>query len=280
MPLTSTDQQLFTRIGSKAWFRRDPVVRAAETVKYGTLEFGVIREASKPSLEAPQIELRDPADCNRVVSRQATEKTESWGVKAANISMENLAYYFYADPPSRVEVAATALTDVAHEDAVVAAGPGAGPVVKLTDAEGEDIYNLTAVSAVKQGAAALVLDGDYEVVDLETGLIRLIAGGAANLTAGEAVNITVTMTPVARTDLVINPQAADNIEGDAWIQTQSVCGEHKWMRRCRASLAPAGANFSATDFSDLDFTLTVLSDAGALAGKSGGTFTKFKGDTV
>ena len=246
-----TGFQDFWIAGSRMYFKRDPVL----TVDQPLFDLGVLQQAT-PALEVTEVELKD-ADCGlrRTVAKQVTDMTETFSVECSNFNPENLSLLLMATPAEAFTQSATPQTDVTQDPAHL------GYLLKIKDAAGDPVYNLTSFDALKDPTAVTtyVLDTDYEIVSLERGLIRIIG-----VTIPEGELVKASFTPVALTGKrMVKPQTTNNIEGELFLfYSREGCAEQS-VRHARCSITPSAAGISSEDFSSMTFNVTILADATA-----------------
>lgn len=250
--------------GARVYFKRDDVGGVDQPM----LDFGTIKSAT-PAIEVTEVELRD-ADCglSKVVAKQVTQLTESYATVCSNFNTEMLALLMMSDPAEDFTQSATPVVGASQDPA------HKGYLMKLRDAAGDSIYALTSIEAVKDSldVTTYVLDTDYEIVDLDRGIIRIMATG----TIVENDEILVSFTPVAVTGKrLVKPQTQNNIEGEVWVYySRDGCDEQN-VRHARASITPASSTVTAEDFSENAFTITILTDV--TAAEPAGEMLYFKG---
>ncbi len=250
--------------GSRLFFQRDAVAGVVQP----TRDLGVIDPAN-PNLEVEKVELKDSdGGVIRTITESVTEINETYEIKCSNLNPNNLALLFLANDPTAFTQSASAVTDVKHF-----AHPG--ELVKLLDGNydamtpGGPIFGIASVQDVTgAGGSPTYTEGtDWEVVDLERGIIRMIDGGGFSA----AAEILVDYTPRAITgDRLLEPQGLLGVtEGQAIIVFGRGNNAQQSARHGRVSLTPASANFVIEEFSSFVMTLKFLSDltAGTPAGK-------------
>lgn len=241
--------QDFWIAGSRVYFKRDDVDGNDQPL----LDLGVVQSAT-PNFEITEVELKD-ADCGirKTVARQVTDFTETYAVELSNFNPQNLSLLFLAEPPEDYTQSATQQVDVAQWEG------HKGYLLGIIDGNGDRVHALTSVDTVKDstGTTTYVEDTDYEIVDLDRGLIRIIEAGS--MVEGDEPLITFTPTAISGLRL-IRPQTEQRIEG--WLElyySREGC-DQQTVRRARASIAPSGSTISSEDFSTINFNITILSD--------------------
>lgn len=262
MPQVFNGNQLHTELATRAFFMRD----ATNGVNFPWVEFGSLTIPATAAVTVTRNELRLPELCNALAYESVVNPSEIWTAKTANFGMANQANYFLADPAETVVQIVGASTAVVHANVVA---PG---FLQVAKADGTPAEALASIDRVTDGIGDLVEGTDYRIADLDLGMIEILTGPGTN-------SYTVDYTTRDQEILVTNPLTASNIQGRARILMQSPCGEHKWVRDSRMSVAPAAINASATQASDMDFTLTVLSDT-TNSSSPAGTFSKVAGAAI
>lgn len=155
----------------------------------------------------------------------------------------------------------------------IAAITGSGPTWTLEVEEVIGGANSTGGSVYDD---AYVEDTDWEVVDLDLGLVRLISGGAF----GTAADVRVIAVTAEVTDAEglrrLYPNEVNKIEGDAIIVWSRAEDADRTVRRCRISLRPASATVQVDNYSNMVLTGSVLRQTGAT--HEFGELTAIKGD--
>lgn len=134
---------------------------------------------------------------------------------------------------------------------------------------GTDDTDITVTEAITdQGGAggtmvpqAFTKDTDWEDVNLERGLIRIIKGGA--IAADQTV--TVVVLPNAITDAdglrLVKPQSQEGqIEGQVMIVYGRECNARQSVREAKAQISPSASNITPDEFSTMTLQITVLTD--------------------
>jgi len=241
--------------GSRLYFQRDPVA----TVVQPHRDLGVI-EPANPTLEVEKLVLKDSdGGVKTDITESVTEINETYEITCSNLSPNNLALLFLGNDPTAFTQSASALTDIKHF-----AHPG--ELVKLIDADydaatpGVPMFGITSIQAVTGagGSPTYTVDVDWEIVDLQRGLIRMITGGAF----AAAADILIDFTPTAITGKrMVTPQdLLGTVEGNAVLVFGRGNNAQQSARYGRASLTPASANFQIDDYSNFVLSLKFLSD--------------------
>jgi len=249
--------QTFQLAGSRAYFQREPI----GGVEQPFFDLGTV-DPIVPTISPTPIELKDSdGGVNRVVAQAIADFSMEFDVVSANWNMDNMALLYGSTAPSSFTQSATPLTAVVHY-----AYPGR--LVKLKDASGNYMYGLSAIGTVtsNDGMTTYVLGTDYEVVSLERGIIRMIAGGAF----AAAANIKIGMTPraISASNRLIAPQTQIAIYGKAWIVSSRESFGASNVYEFSAALSPKAATGGTDAYNKITFGLKVLSDP-ALANPAG-----------
>lgn len=256
--------QDFWLTGSRLYFQRDPVLTVVQAYR----DIGVI-EPANPTLEIEKIVLKDSdGGVKTDVTESVTEINETYEITANNLSPNNLALLFLGNDAAEFTQSATPLVDIRHF-----AHPG--ELVKILDADydattpGDPQFDITSIESVKAvgGSPTYVLDTDFEIVDLQRGLIRMILAGA--FSAAATILISHTPTAIAGERLVVPQGLLGTVEGSAILVFGRGNNAQQSARYGRASLTPASANLQIDDFSNIVLSLKFLSDltAATPAGK-------------
>lgn len=241
--------------GSRLLFQRDPVASVPQPHR----DLGVI-EPANPGLEIEKIELNDSdGGVISIVTESVVKIDETYEITCSNLGPKNLSLLFLANDPESFVQSASAVTDVKHY-----AHPG--ELVKLLDGDydaatpGGPIFGIASIQEVTGvgGSPTYVEDTDWETVDLERGVIRMISGGAF----AAAAAILVDYTPRAITgDRMIVPQGLlGTVEGNAILIYGRGNNAQQSARYGRVSLTPVSANFQIEDYSNFVLSLKFLSD--------------------
>lgn len=279
MPVLSNNQLITSLLGSKIYFKPDPI----GSTSFPMIELGILPEPATPELESQRQEVRDPFYSNAVVSVLNPQVDERYRVTPRNISLQNMAMQFLANPPADNARTGASSTDVAQGTDVVVGRTDGGGYHRIVDASGNPVLNLASVDAVKYDSPAttLVLNEDYIVEDLNIGLIRLIPGGATNSLpeAGVLASPTVTYTTstLPAGYRVLSPQSRKVIDGDVLIATRE-CPGVSYLREGRANLSPDSPTFGVNNLSNTAFTLLILVDTLGTCTQTFGTLTQIAGD--
>ncbi len=247
--------QDFWLTGSRLYFQRDPVA----TVVQPHRDLGVINPAN-PTLEIEKIVLKDSdGGVKTDITESVTEINETYEITCSNLSPNNLSLLFLGNDPTDFTQSASALTDIKHF-----AHPG--ELVKLIDADydaatpGVPIFAIASIQAVTGagGSPTYTVDTDWEIVDLQRGLIRMITGGAFSVAADILIDFTPTAISGKR---MVTPQGLlGTVEGNAVLVFGRGNNAQQSARYGRASLTPASANLQIDDYSNFVLSLKFLSD--------------------
>lgn len=247
--------QDFWLTGSRLYFQRDPVASVVQMHR----DLGVI-EPANPTLEIEKLELEDSdGGVKSTVTESVTKIDETYEITCSNLNPNNLALLFLANDPASFTQSASAVTDVRHY-----AHPG--ELVKLLDADydaatpGSPIFGITSIDDVTGvgGSPTYVEDTDWETVDLQRGIIRMITGGA--FAAAAAILIDYTPTAITGTRMVTPQGLLGTVEGNAVLIFGRGNNAQQSARYGRASLTPSSANLQINDYSNFVLSLKFLSD--------------------
>lgn len=259
-------------VGSIFMFQRDPVATVAQPWR----DLGTVQASSgNPSFENQVAELFDPrGGKNNRVARSVTQSSESYNVTLNNINGRSLALLFGAEDPEAYTQAVTPLVDISHPD------QHEGELIALVDANGVRKYMITSIQSVKEGTVTLTVDVDWEIENLEQGLLRLIQGAPNISGTGDdrIVDLLVSYTPAEVTgNRLILPGTNANIEGsfELWLDREDYA--RRTVRRGRCTIS-AGDNtaFDVSEYSSIGLTISQLYDL--TSDTPGGELISIKGD--
>jgi hypothetical protein len=241
--------QQYVIAGNRLFFQRDAISGVTQPL----IDFGTIKPVS-PAINPEEAVLEDSGSGIRViVDRVLTKIDESYDIVCSNMNMENLAIMLAAAPPEAYTQSATQQVDNVHY-----ATPGR--LLKLLDDNGDPIYNLASVDAVKDNAGTTTYTAgtDYEVVSLAMGIIRIKTGGAISA----AANIKITLTPVALSgNRLIKPQSASGtVLGTAYLFWNQQNYAYVNVREARVSITSNASSFSDAEHSNFTVKLSVIND--------------------
>jgi len=129
--------------GTRFYYRRDPIA----SVEQPLVDLGIIKTAT-PSITPTAVELYDPdGGVKSLADRRTTQIKESYDVTCANLSLQNLALAFMANPPTSFSQSAAEVT-VTHW-----ATPDG--LIKLKDANAAFVYGLAAIGGVYSTGATI-----------------------------------------------------------------------------------------------------------------------------
>lgn len=190
--------QEFWVAGARVFLQRTAIAGVEQPL----LDLGVITEVD-PNWESDEATLKDPdGGISQIVDRVVTSREESYNVTIANFNPDNLNLLYNGDAVQPFTQGAAPVTNVDHY-----AHPGR--LVKVHDANGVWIYGLTSIDAVSiDGGADYVEGTDWEVVDLERGVFRMIDGGA--FAAAAIVDVDYTPKSLSGNRLIL-PQTGDGV---------------------------------------------------------------------
>lgn len=269
MPIVGAQDHWLT--GSRLFMQRDPVAGVEQPYR----DIGVIDPAN-PALEIEKVELEDSdGGVKKIVTESVTKIDETYEITGKNLSPNNLALVFLANDPEDFTQSDTPLTDIKHFG-------HPGELVKLLDADydastpGKPMFGITSVEEVAAlgGSPVYTENTDWQIVDLERGLIRMINGGAF----AAAADLDIDFTPRAITGKrMVKPQTlSGTVEGNAIILWGRGNFAEQSARTGRVSLTPSSANFQIDDYSSFVLTVKFLSDLTAAV--PAGELLYWKGD--
>jgi len=225
-----------------------------KTTNEEVLDLGVIQSVT-PNFEIEKVTLDDPnGGVKTRVAETVTSQTESYSVQLSNFNLDNLALVFGASAVKTFTQAATPVVDVPHTAKL-------GRLLKLVDASKVPVYSITSIEAVTDvpGTTTYVKDTDWEIVDLERGLIRIISGGA--IADDEVLHID--YTPAALTgNRLLNPlTGSGTVNAFIMIMLGRGGNARQSVREFSAAISVESVDLQVDDFSSFVLTITVLSDS-------------------
>lgn len=196
--------------------------------------------------------------------QRVTEYAETFNVVTQNLSLENQLYLYGATSVGNYTQSSTPITDSTQTVAAL------DSIVPILNAQGEPVYNIASIQAVKVGATTKTEGTDWVATPdmLKLGYILIPAG--STIVVGP---ILVSYTPVAIASAkrVMNPWTAGVIKARCqffWMQEDMTDVLARDMVDC--SIVAAGApNLSTTDYSNMTLTFTVLGKPGSSSSPAG-----------
>ena len=251
--------------GARFYFVRDDDTNEA------LIDLGTVQSAT-PSIETSKLELKDgDGGVRKTVDEVVTEINESYEITCNNFNPTNLALAFLADEPEAFTQTADAIENVAHTAVI-----GLGKFVKLKDASGNFLYNITSI-VVKDATevTTYVEDTDYKWISKDRGIIEILAAGSID--DGDVLHITI--TPVALSgNRLIKPQTSGGaIKGTGVLIFGRNNNAEQTVREVLMSITPNTTNLQSEDFSDFVLTANVLGDITDTTTPAG-RMLQFKGD--
>ena len=266
--------QDFWVAGSRFFFEEDGQTNP-HLVDLGTV--GTI----SPNLEPTILDLKD-SDGGReaLIDQSFTDINESYEIECNNISSDNLNLFLFGNGRSGVGQATT-YTSSDMQLTLTASDFDAGAVIKLQK-DGVDIYDLQAITTIVRttgGSATLEKyngtnadTADYEILSLPRGMIKVYAGGASTLVAGNVLQPTATALALDDGDgrKILPQKLGSPKKGTGYLFFSRNNNERNSVRQFRCSIVPNSANFQIEDFSTVSFTVSVLADVNASDGEVAG----------
>lgn len=247
------------RVGSMVLFQRD----AIDGVGQPLVDLGTIQAASgQPNNDVQRVELFDPrTGINIKVDSGISQITETYNLILHNFALSNIALAFSCDPPETFTQTAGAVTDITHNDI------HEGHLFGLLDSNGDRIYRIASIESITQGSATWAADEDYEIVDLELGLLRVLEGGSNQTGTGtpdRVFDVLVDYTKTAYSGKrLLHPQAGfGEVAGYfelVWSRENNV---RRTVRRgtCKISSSGENNNFTVEEYATLGLTLEITAD--------------------
>lgn len=245
--MATAQDNTYVVAGSRFWFKRD----SEGSTHYPLIDMGTVSEMT-PGVEPTMAELRDPYADNGIVDQQITQVDRSFEFTLRDFAPLKLAIALYGLSAALAQTGAQS-TNVSQP----AADIHAGELHRIKDASGVLVTRLASVDSVRLADdTACVLGTDYEVVDLDLGLIRALPGG--NIVTGNAIEITYTTATFA--GFRIAPDTKPLVQGLCMISTRG--RSNAWRadyKQFRANLVPTSLAFPATEHGSYGIRATVLS---------------------
>lgn len=233
--------------GSRLYFKRDPVGGVDQPV----IDFGVI-EPVNPQYNITSVKLYDSdGGIKRLLDQATTQIDESYQAKTNNMNLDNLALAFSSTPPATFTQAGTAVTTAVTQKAHL------GSLMKVVDPAGNYVWGVASIQGLDNGGA-LVLGTDYEIVNLERGLVRILTGG----TVAENDDVRIDYTPrVISGKRLLHPQNTQgNVRGDCMLVYGRGNNTAQSVRESRAIITPVNFAITADNYSDVELKLDILND--------------------
>ena len=168
------------------------------------LDMGTVQ----PFGSSPQVEKAELWDSdggvNTLVEESITKYDESMEITCYNLALDNLALFYMASMPTAFTApTGAALQDVSHKAVI-----GANKYVKIKDAAGAWLYNVTDVVVTNDDDSVTYVEGDDYELRGDRGLLRILAGGA--ITDGDTIKIDVTLNSTTGKRLLLPATDAQN----------------------------------------------------------------------
>lgn len=259
MACSNLGGQQFWITGSRAFFQRDPIANVPQPL----IDMGIV-EVINPQLESQTAELKDgDGGVRRLVDELIIDRSEQYDIQTYDCSPDKIAMLFNSAPPAALTQGATPKTNIVHY-----AHPG--KLVKILDNDYDTVpeprftLGVTSIEAVTgpSGSPSYTLGTDYEIVSLERGIIRMIAGGAFS-TAGE-IEIDYTPRAISGNRLIVPAaELTRPIKGKLLIIWGRADNTLQTARVSRVSMVSQTPNFQIENYSTLTFRVKVLECIGA-----------------
>ena len=107
----------------------------------------------------------------------------------------------------------------------------------------------------------LIEDVDWEVVDLERGIIRMVDGG--NLTADSDIHVCITPVALTGARRLLPLTLTGQLRGKAIVVWGRNRNSQQSARVCEVSVTPGTPNFQVEDYSTITLNFTVVADISA-----------------
>lgn len=169
--MTKVGFQDFWVVGARGIFEQDAVNGTAQPAR----DLGVLKSLS-PTLSTSSIKMLDPdGGVNRTVDEAVNSIEESYDAVFTNFNQKNLALLFLSTPPAAFTQGATIYN--------VALTGYAGQLLKIKDASGVALYNLSCISGVYYGGTVTALT----VTALDASLKKISCSATPGVVAGDKV---------------------------------------------------------------------------------------------
>lgn len=251
--------------GARFYFVRDDDTNGA------LIDLGTVQSAA-PTIEASKLELKDgDGGVRRTVDEVVTEINESYEVTCNNFNPTNLALAFMSNEPAEFTQAATPLTDVSHTAVI-----GLGKYVKLKDASGNFLYNITSIVVKNSGGTVTYTEGKaYDWISKDRGIIEILEAG--DISDGDTILITITPAAISGKRLIKPQTSGGAIKGTGLLIFGRNNNAQQTVREAAMSITPSNTNIQSEDFSDFAITAKVLGDITDTVTPAG-RMLQFKGD--
>lgn len=264
--------QQFWKTGNRLYVRKRS--GGASVLTNPWKDLGII-QSNTPSFDEEDAVLEDSDNgIKQEVLRCVTKLSEAHQVTMSNLNLDNLAYLFRSTAPSSFSQSGGAITDIKHYAV-------AGELLQLltgdydtAGGEPEQAFDVTSIQAVTgTGGSPTHVEGtDWEIVDLQRGLLRIIAGGG--ISTGE---IEVDMTlPAITGNRQLVPTSETDAEVDVKLYWGREGGDEQTVRRFVARVSAPSFDPQADDFASMQLTFNVLDDV-ALTSEQSGDLIYFRG---
>jgi len=256
--------------GSRFYFQRDPIYVNGSPIVQPILDFGTVTPMT-PAFTPTPVTLEDSdGGFLHIIAEQTTKMEEMYEVKCNNLNIDNLTLAFMASPAVPYDPAGDGLTtgqaSTSLTGIIMQGTPGR--LLKIADAAGNPVFGITSIDAIHvgtSGGTALTPynasngSGDYQVVSLERGLVRMLSTSTNFNTSGPlAVNYTPRAVIGNRT---IYPQTQTCTSTGLGILVWGRCNNAEQSARvARFSVTPTTNTFEVSKYSEIGFRLRVLYD--------------------
>lgn len=248
--------QEFWVAGARVFIQPDPPAGVAD--EQYLLDFGVITEIDA-NIETEEAVLKDTdGGILKKIDEVETSREESYMVTIANFNPDNLNILYGADGIQAFAQSATQQSSVSHH-------VFSGRLVKIHDANSVWIYGLTSVDTVTgTGGSPTYTEGtDWEVVDLERGIIRIISGGAI----ADDSDVEITFTPKALSgNRLIRPQTGGGtVLAKVGLFMGRAENAQQHVREMRCSINTEEINLPTEEHATWVAKMSVLQDFGSVS---------------
>jgi len=260
-----------TLVGAQDVWKTGTRVYVIESTDGPLLDLGTIDVVS-PNMEVEEARLEDSdGGIRKTILREVTKLTERYDVTLFNLNMRNLRYLFYSED----------VVDYSQSSAQTTTIPlplWEANKVKIKNGNGDFVYNLNAVDAIRNGSTTVVGATLYEV-DLARGIITF--GNTTSYRAatdGQLGEIDYTSATIADGARLLRPQSKEgNFSGTIILVWGRGNNQQQTVREFTGTIIPAAGAFSDSEYSNFPVSIEVEADIDET--EPAGRLLYFKGTT-
>lgn len=223
--------QNFWVAGARFYYKRDD---KDDGTKFPWVDLGVVKKAT-PNVTTEKVSLMDSdGGRKKLVDEAMTSIDESYDIQCNNLSLDNLALIFLANPPSEFTQAVAQL-EISHH-------VHPGKLLKIVDGDGVNQYALgivtavtlrdaagdlteTAITAINKAAKTITATGDLTTHILAGESFYLERGGLANPLNAKTYTAVTVVFGAATTITVVEEPAADEVAIAGTIVYKAAAGD-------------------------------------------------------